>query len=199
MRQGVQESLGVLNLKRRNSMSRRSRVLVVVVAVAITSGLATMVRATPIVGLLVNTILSQGTIGDEFVLHVRVPLPTSTPGSGRNNDRDDEWRAKLSTTGPSDIIVQDVVYEPGGHTGWHSHPGMLLSSVISGSIEWYDDQCVKHVYNSGDSLTETTAVHYVRNVGNVDAHFMVTYIIAHGQPRRIDQPAPPCAATLGLD
>jgi quercetin dioxygenase-like cupin family protein len=171
----------------------------VIAAVAITCTIATIAYATPIVGLLVGTILSSGTINDDFSLHVRVPLPAGTPGTDGDADRDDEWRAKLSTSGPSDIIVQDVVYAPNGHTGWHSHPGILLSSVISGSIEWYDDQCMKHVYNPGDSLTETTRTHYVRNVGTVNAHFMVTYIIAHGQPRRIDEPAPACASALGLD
>lgn len=180
-------------------MSFRNRIAIGIAGVVTTCAIATIVRATPILGLLVNTILSQGIINDEFAIHVRVPLPAGTPSSDGDNDKDDTWGARLSTTGPTDVIVQDVVYQPGGHTGWHSHPGMLLSNVVSGSIEWYDDQCVRHVYNPGDSLTETTAIHYVRNVGNVNAHFMVTYIIAHGQPRRIDQPAPPCAAALGLD
>jgi len=178
-------------------MSIKPRLVITVVVVA--CFLVTIVRATPIVGLLSGAILSQGTINDEIMLKVRVPLPSGTPGTDGDGDRDDEWRAKLTTSGPSDIIVQDVVYAPGGHTGWHSHPGMLLSSVVSGSIEWYDDECNKHVYNPGDSLTETTKTHYVRNVQTVNAHFMVTYIIAHGQPRRIDQPAPACAASLGLD
>lgn len=178
-------------------MCTRSRLLITAVLVA--CFIATIAHATPIVGLLTGTILSQGTINDEIMLKVRVPLPPGTPGTDGDNDRDDEWRAKLSTSGPTDIIVQDVVYAPGGHTGWHSHPGILVSSVVSGSIEWYDDQCLKHVYNPGDSLTETTATHYVRNVSTVNAHFMVTYIIAHGQPRRIDQPAPACASSLGLD
>ena len=178
-------------------MSTRS--LLVIGAVLVICCIVTIAQATPIVGLLVGTILSKGTISDETKIHVRVPLPADAPGTDGDGDRDDEWRAKLSTSGPTDIIVQDVVYAPGGHTGWHSHPGFLLSSVISGSIEWYDDQCTKHVYNPGDSLTETTAPHYVRNVGTVNAHFMVTYVLAHGQPRRIDQPAPACAAALGLD
>jgi quercetin dioxygenase-like cupin family protein len=177
----------------------RSRSLLLIGATLISCIIVTIAKATPIVGLLVGTILSQGTTNDEIMLKVHVPLPPGTAGTDGDNDRDDEWRAKLSTSGPTDIIVQDVVYAPGGHTGWHSHPGILVSSVVSGSIEWYDDDCEKHVYNVGDSLTETTATHYVRNVGTVNAHFMVTYIIAHGQPRRIDQAAPVCAAALGLD
>lgn len=172
-----------------------------IAAVAITCAIVTIARATPVVGLLVGTILSSGTINDELKLRVHVPLPPVVDAdSDGNRDRDDDWRAELYTSGPSDFIVQDVVYAPGGHTGWHSHPGILLSSVVSGSIEWYDSRCRKHVYNAGDSLTETTQTHYVRNVDTVNnAHFMVTYVIAHGQPRRIDQPAPACAAALGLE
>lgn len=179
----------------------RIKTLFLIAAVAITCAIVTIARATPVVGLLVGTILSSGTINDEIKLRVRVPLPPVVVGnSEENEDQDDEWRAELYTSGPSNFIVQDVVYAPGGHTGWHSHPGILLSSVISGSIEWYDSRCRKHVYNAGDSLTESTQIHYVRNVDMVNnAHFMVTYVIAKGQPRRIDQPAPACAAALGLE
>jgi quercetin dioxygenase-like cupin family protein len=180
-------------------MPSKTRFLIAAVAVACT--IVTIARATPVVGLLVGTILSSGTINNEINLRVHVPLPPVVVGnSEQNEDADNEWRAELYTSGPSNFIVQDVVYAPGGHTGWHSHPGILLSSVISGSIEWYDSRCMKHVYNAGDSLTETTQTHYVRNVDTVNnAHFMVTYIIAKGQPRRIDQPAPACAAALGLE
>ena len=158
---------------------------------------AAMLHATPIVGLLVGTILSSGTTGEDIMQKVHVTLPS--PANATDPDDQDEWTARMFTSGPSDVIVQDVVYAPGGHTGWHSHPGILLSSVVAGSIEWYDSKCAKHVYNPGDSLTESTQAHYVRNVGSINAHFMVTYVIAHGQPRRIDEPAPECAAVLGLE
>jgi quercetin dioxygenase-like cupin family protein len=151
--------------------------------------------ATPIVGLNFGTILSSGTVNTEVSQHVRVALPVTTG----EEQEDSQWTARLFTSGPSNFIVQDVSYAPNGHTGWHSHPGILLVSVIEGSIEWYDANCQRTVYNVGNSLTESTATHYVRNVGSVNAHFMVTYILANGQPRRIDQPAPPCAAALGLD
>lgn len=178
-------------------MSTRTRIFIASAMIACMVGI--VARATPIVGLLTGTILSQGATSDEISQHVRVALPSGTDGGDGDQDRDDRWTAKLVTSGPTDIIVQDVVYAPGGHTGWHSHPGILLSSVVSGSIEWYDNECVKHVYNPGDSLTESTKTHFVRNVGTVNAHFMVTYVLAHGEPRRIDQPAPACAAGLGLE
>jgi len=180
-------------------MSTGSRLSIAIVAISCI--IVTIAHATPIVGLLVGTILSSGTVNDEVKLHVRVPLPPAVGGNAEENgDQEDDWIAELYTSGPSNFIVQDVIYAPGGHTGWHSHPGILLSSVISGSIEWYDSRCRKHVYNAGDSLTESTQSHYVRNVDTANnAHFMVTYVIARGQPRRIDQPAPACAAALGLE
>jgi len=128
----------------------------------------------------------------------RLALPPVITASGEQEDVDD-WEASVHASGPSNVIVQDVVYAPGGHTGWHSHPGILLSSVIAGSLEWYDSKCRLHVYNAGASFSENTQLHYARNVGTENVHFMVTYMIAAGQPRRIDQPAPACAAALGLN
>ena len=170
-----------------------------IAALLITGTIVAIARATPIVGLLFGNILESGSTEEEILQHVRVPLPAGTDGSDGDRDRDDRWIAKLTTSGPTSVFVQDVEYAPGGHTGWHSHPGILVSTVTEGSIEWYDSQCNKHVYQVGDALTESTEPHYVRNVGSVNARFMVTYILAQGLPRRIDQPAPPCAAALGLD
>jgi hypothetical protein len=130
---------------------------------------------------------------------VHVPLPASTPGIDGDADKDDIWTAKLSTTGPANFQVVDVTLLPNGHTGWHSPPGILLVSLVSGSLEWYDAQCVKHVYNAGDPRTENTETQDVRNVGTANSHFIVTSGIANGQPRRIDRPQPACRASLGLE
>ena len=99
-------------------MTTKSRLLLGAVAIACT--IVTIVHATPIVGLLVGTILSSGTTTEDIMQKVYVPFPP-TAGVATSDD-DNEWRARLYTSGPSDVIVQDVVYAPGGHTGWHSHP-----------------------------------------------------------------------------
>jgi hypothetical protein len=36
------------------------------------------------------------------------------------------------------------------------------------------------------------------NRGSIDAHFLVTYIVAKDVNKRTDEAAPPCAAALGL-
>ena len=171
-------------------MKLRTRLLLGAAILACTVGI---LIATPIAGLNFATILASGATPTGVSTRARVALP---PVSGQE---DDEWSAKLFTSGPSSFIVQDVSYLPNGHTGWHSHPGILLVSVTEGSLEWYDQNCRRAVYNVGDAFTENTSLHYVRNVGSVNARFMVTYVLAQGLTRRIDQPAPACAAALGLN
>ena len=173
-------------------MNTRTLVLVAIATLTLL-GIA---LATPIVGLNFANILATGTINSETLARAHVALP---PAPGQEQDDENDWNARLVTTGPSTVITQDVSYFPGGHTGWHSHPGLLFVTVTEGSIEWYDSNCQKIVYNAGDTLTENTAVHFFRNVGSVNARVMVTYVLAKGQPRRIDQPAPACSATLGLE
>jgi quercetin dioxygenase-like cupin family protein len=111
---------------------------------------------------------------DQFIhAHAHVALPGSDEG----------FSAELETEGAANFIVQDVIFAPGGTTGWHKHPGVLLLSltVDSGSVDWYDAKCVKHVYNAGDSWTEGTTLHDVVNNSSSNAHFIVTYLVARRQ------------------
>jgi hypothetical protein len=37
-----------------------------------------------------------------------------------------------------DIATQTITFQPGGHSGWHSHPGPVFISVISGTMTFYE-------------------------------------------------------------
>jgi quercetin dioxygenase-like cupin family protein len=113
---------------------------------------------------------------------------------------DEDFSAVLVTEGASNIIQQEIKFSPGGTTGWHTHPGIVLLTLAadSGPVDWYDSKCGKTVYNAGDSWTEGTKLHDVVNRGSTDAHFLVTYIVAKDVPKRTDHAAPRCAAALGL-
>jgi len=174
-------------------MNARTRILIG--GIAITCSVVGIALATPIVGLNFNNFPALGTINTEVLERAKVALP---PVVGKEQE-DNEWTAKLMTSGPSNFIVQDASIFPGGHTGWHSHPGILMITVTEGSIEWYNANCEKSVYNTGDSLTENTQPHFFRNVGSVNARISVAYVIAKGHPRLIDQPAPACSMALGLE
>jgi quercetin dioxygenase-like cupin family protein len=150
---------------------------------------AVAVLATPSAGLIFT--LYPGFTDSTVHNNVEVTLPAPVNGES-------DWDVSFHTSGPSNFIFQDLTIIPGGYTGWHTHPGVLLTTVVSGSIEWYDGKCRKHVYNAGDSLTESDKLHYVRNAGVDNARLMITFVIAKGQPRKIDQAAPSCAAAAGL-
>jgi quercetin dioxygenase-like cupin family protein len=168
--------------------NRTIAVIAGLAAAGLAGGLA---GATPTVGTVFNNVLATGTINKDIDTRARVAVPETDSDDGG-------WSAKVETDGASNFVVQDVAFVPGGYTGWHNHPGILLLTLTEGSVEWYDAKCGKHIYNAGDSWTENTPLHYVRAIGSVNARFMITYVIAKGQPKRIDQAAPACAAALGL-
>jgi len=78
----------------------------------------------------------------------------------------------------ADVAVVKIELEPGGHTGWHHHPGVGLASVASGAVTFYDEECGTTVYEAGEGFLESgDEPMLVRNEGSVDAVFYVTFIV----------------------
>ena len=170
-------------------MKQKTRLILGGLALAsVVGGLA---MATPTLGVVSNVITASGTVNHHIYSHAHVALPGTEDG----------FSAEIETEGASNVIVQDVVFAPGGTTGWHEHPGVLVLTLTadSGSVDWYDAKCVKHVYNAGDSWTESTSLHDVVNNSTSNAHFIVSYLVPKGVGKRTDEPAPACAAALGLE
>jgi quercetin dioxygenase-like cupin family protein len=164
-------------------MKMKTKVLIGVGAVAVGAGVA---LATPIVGLL-SPILAAGTNNHDLHARGRAQVTGSEP-----------FHVEFETEGPSTLSTQDASIAAGGQNGWHSHPGMVVVTILSGSITWYDENCNPTDYKAGDSWVEGSQVHAFRVTSTVPFHGIAWFITAQGQPLRTDQPAPPCAAGLGL-
>ena len=182
----------------------KTRAKIISGAAAAVCGIAGLAIATPQVGIIFNSAVVSGAIAKDVRDHVRVNLsPSTSKNAASEEDSEDEWSGEFRTDGPSNFAFADVnVAANGGRTGWHTHPGILLISVASGSIEWYDAQCRRTIYNAGDSLTETNKPHYVRNVGTVDSRLLIAYVVPKDMPRRVDIPfenIPACAHAAGID
>jgi quercetin dioxygenase-like cupin family protein len=87
--------------------------------------------------------------------------------------------------------------QPGGHSGWHSHPGPSLVTVTQGTATFYDaddPNCSPHRVVAGDvtgtGVIDTGKVHILVNEGTETLVTFVTQIVPADQPRRIDEPAP---------
>jgi len=125
--------------------------------------------------------LSQFEVFNHFIL----------PGSGRDDDRK-VWLSWQKTKGASDFYVQSNVWQPGGDTGWHSHPGHSIIIVTAGTVTDYegdDPNCTPHVYTAGMAFVDAggSHAHIVRNESSTDvAQTIAVQLLPAGQPRRID-------------
>jgi Cupin domain len=135
-----------------------------------------------------STTLSLGSFGPIKVFNKFSP-PTS-PLNPKGS-----WSSRQRTVGQSDLYVQSNVWDVGGTTGWHSHPGHSLITVTAGTVTVYegdDPSCTPHMYSAGMGFVDSGGdhVHIVRNEGTVQATSITVQLIPSGQPRRIDAPAP---------
>jgi quercetin dioxygenase-like cupin family protein len=120
---------------------------------------------------------SRGTIGESF--HI------NTDG------------IKLQSKGAIDIVQATVAIGAPGSSGWHSHPGIVLVTVVAGSLTVYDANCVATVQAAGSAFVEAgDSPLLVRNESQtVSAMVRVTYLEPAGTPNaglRIDAANPGC-------
>ena len=101
--------------------------------------------------------------------------------------------ASIAGADERDVVVQQVTIEPGGHTGWHSHPGATVILVQSGSFTFYSAaDCVRQNFAAGQGVVEAGGgVQLARNEGTVPQVLYVVYFdVPVGGAFRIDQPEP---------
>jgi quercetin dioxygenase-like cupin family protein len=103
---------------------------------------------------------------------------------------------------PCDIAFQQLTIAPGGHTGWHTHPGRRWSRSPRVKERLYHgiSGCPAHKYATGTSFFQpTTEVHNFRNEGSEPLVVYALYYLPAGQPNtgiRIDQPQPASCPTI---
>ena len=165
-------------------MQAKSRILIA--AVVIVTALVGFAYATPQKGVAAGVLAAGNQLNS-----VEVHGSAKTTGEG--------FHVSLETEGPATVTTTMADYVAGGQNGWHSHPGMVIVTLTKGSIEWYDAECNLTVHNAGDTWMEGSQVHYLRVLGTITTQFVSTFIVAQGQPNRIDEQAPSCAHALGLD
>ena len=159
----------------------------VVLALNVRKSMAT--PSTPPPGF-VSTTLALGRFGEIDVFNHFV-----LPNSRQHRHKRDIWLSWQKTKGESDVYVQTNTWQPGGSTGWHTHPGHSLITVTAGTVTAYegdDPDCEPHVYTAGMGFVDPGGghVHIVRNEGTIDASTIAVQVIPAGQPRRIDAADP---------
>jgi uncharacterized cupin superfamily protein len=142
----------------------------------------------------IGTTLAFGRFGDIDTNNHQIPrTPQAVPGPAA------PWLSFQKTKGLSDVYVQSNVWQPGGSTGWHTHPGHSLIIVTAGTVTTYqgdDSSCTPHTYGVGQGFVDEGGdhVHIIRNEGAVEARTVAVQVIPAGAVRRIDAEASPDCA-----
>jgi quercetin dioxygenase-like cupin family protein len=156
-------------------MSQRTRIFIAVVNLGLVA-LTGAALATPPTGFTTN-LLARGTVGDLHAKHDGIRV-SSRPGA-------------------ADVAVATVTIDPGGSSGWHHHPGIVLVVVRSGTITFYDQNCRADVHHAGETFIESSdSPGLAKNTGTEAAVVEATFIVpastppAPPTPLRIDDPQP---------
>jgi quercetin dioxygenase-like cupin family protein len=104
------------------------------------------------------------------------------------------YQVALESHNNTDIAVATIGIAPGGHSGWHFHPGPVLVIVKVGTVTFYhgdDRTCTGTSYTAGHAFIEEGGdVGIARNeTASVDT-VVATFFVPAGSPTRIDAPAP---------
>ncbi len=166
----------------RVTLLKRSALSILVAATAGTVFAASTATATPSAGF-TGTTLAKATFGP-ISSQVRIVSPN--------------WKESLKTKGLSDLYVQQNTWQPGGSTGWHTHPGPSLVIVTQGTVTVYDGDdptCTPHAYSAGSSNNSFVDegdghVHIVRNETAAPAQTIAVQLVPSTADRRQDAANP---------
>ena len=132
--------------------------------------------------------------GISFIAVGRATLPQFDV---KRKDKTLDWELRLEAPQPMDVATQVVTFQPGGSSGWHTHPGPVFFTVRTGTLTVYegeDSTCTPHVFTAGTGAVEAGTdkhSHMVRNETGSVAEAVVTYMVPVGaNPLRTDLPNP---------
>jgi quercetin dioxygenase-like cupin family protein len=143
-----------------------------------------------------STLVGRGNVG---TFHIKCKAHRNddqgkSHDNTHNTSQGDGYCARLESNDNTDIAVANIVVTPGGHSGWHYHPGPVLVVVKTGTITFYmgdDPSCSPQVHPAGTTFIENGGmVGMARNEGTVDATVVATFFVPAGSPTRIDAAAP---------
>ena len=174
----------------------KSRLLTFVAAITLIMATSHVIplHATPGNAGFVGMTIVKATFGDINAFNSTIP-----PDFWKNWLGSDVWFSLQKTKGNSDLYIQSNTWQPGGTTGWHSHPGHSLVIITNGTVTNYESDsphCKPAVYTGTPTNPATfvdeggTHSHMVRNEGTVVATGYAVQLIPAGANRRIDEPAP---------
>ncbi len=197
------------------SLRRASVSCGILASLTVVAVVAVGASATPPAGV-AGPILSRGTVTEDVVIGNPVRKTVTRRVRFRVRGRTVTRRVRVrvksvrrliacSAAKPCDTAFQQVTINPGGYTGWHTHPGPTFVSVTQGEGTLYHGGpagtgCSGTTYGVGAGFFQPSAdVHNLRNEGAVPLVVHAFYVLPAGTPSTsifTDQPQPPNCPTI---
>jgi quercetin dioxygenase-like cupin family protein len=108
--------------------------------------------------------------------------------------------ARAVTPDGMDAFIQHVRLGPNVPTGWHTHPGPAIVTVVAGSVTYEDaeaNRCKDVTYVAGEGFVDRGFGHVHRAIaGPEGVDFYVVYLLPRGSATHVipAEPPPECAA-----
>lgn len=163
-------------------MRQREQLTFAAVITVMAGAVTAVVLATPASGILSAPVVARGT----FQIPVDIKFKV-----------DDGRKDVIHVPNAAETVMQQVVFGPGGHTGWHSHPGPVVVVVKSGVLTFFsgdDAGCTPRNYSAGQAFIDSGQghVHLAANLSATEnVELWATYFdVPPGGAFRIDAANP---------
>ena len=97
--------------------------------------------------------------------------------------------ARAVKPGGADVFVQHVRLGANAPTGWHTHPGPALVTVVKGSLTYQDahaNVCSSVPYVAGEGFVDRGFGHVHRAIAGADGvDFYAVYLLPPGTPTHV--------------
>ena len=142
-----------------------SRQLAVAAILAVASSVAVAAILTPS-SMVTSVIFARASFADQTDLKFKI--------------KGQQGQEVINVNNAGDTVMQKIVIAPGGHTGWHSHPGPVVVLIAAGELSFYDGDdltCTARTYSTGQAFVDSGQghVHIARNEGSIPLELYVTY------------------------
>ncbi len=105
------------------------------------------------------------------------PLQIIPLAQGFNSDNN----VILHMKGATDVLQTDLIFQPGGTTGWHYHPGPVVVVIKTGALTEIESNGCMTVHPAGSAFFESPdVVHNVINQTGVVTEVLATFLSPTG-------------------
>jgi mannose-6-phosphate isomerase-like protein (cupin superfamily) len=192
---------------------KRTALVVAVCLLVVGAGVVGAAVATPGSGIAAGPIVARGIAGQSIVLGT--PSSTTVTRTVKVKVGRKTVTKRVSVTVPTvkplmscggaascDLAFQQLTINPGGYTGWHTHPGPTFVAVAQGEGTLYQDASAcpsnKYAANSG-FFQPSSEIHNFRNEGSAPLTVFAFYMLPSGTANtaiRTDQAQPSSCANI---